>query len=247
MRASAIEFRLRMAINAVIIFLGFWAPWIEAWRIGKRVSLVELLALEINRAAIASFAVATTALITIAALLAGAGVLFRVWGTAYLGPGVVNSLRMHSGKVMVDGPYRLVRNPLYIGTWCMVAAMAFLMPVSGALFSVVLETIFLARLTLAEEAFLKGRLGDSYEAYLRAVPRFLPRLHGVPSAGGEKPRWVRAVFAELTPIGIFAALIVYARNYDEGLAGRLILIFFGASLVMRAFLPGVAVKSEAAK
>ena len=45
MGASAIEFRLRMPINAVIIILGFWAPWIEAWHIGRRISLLEWLAL----------------------------------------------------------------------------------------------------------------------------------------------------------------------------------------------------------
>ena len=27
MRASALEFRLRMVINTAIILLGFWAPW----------------------------------------------------------------------------------------------------------------------------------------------------------------------------------------------------------------------------
>ena len=63
MRASAIEFRLRMVINAVVIILGFWAPWIEAWHIGRRISLLEWLALELSRIGIASFSTATTALL----------------------------------------------------------------------------------------------------------------------------------------------------------------------------------------
>ena len=37
---------------------------------------------------------------------------------------------------MADGPYRYVRNPLYIGLWCMVIAMAFLMPASGRIFAI---------------------------------------------------------------------------------------------------------------
>jgi len=49
MGASAIEFRLRMVINAAIIILGFWSPWIEAWHIGRRMSLLEWLALELSR------------------------------------------------------------------------------------------------------------------------------------------------------------------------------------------------------
>ena len=236
-----------MAINAVIIILGFWAPWIEQWGIGRRISLIEWLALELSRAGAMSFAMATTVLIIFAAAIAAKGALFRVWGTAYLGPSTVNNSDMVAGTVMADGPYRFLRNPLYIGLWCMVAAMAFLMPVTGAVFALVLITIFATRLTLGEEAFLRAQLGEPYEAYLRAVPRFIPRLRGAPAPAGTKPHWLRAILAELTPIGILVAILVYSKNYDLALAGRIILIFFGASLVVRAFLPGVGFKSEPAK
>jgi protein-S-isoprenylcysteine O-methyltransferase Ste14 len=239
MRASAIEFRLRMAINAIIITLGFWAPWIEPWHIGRRMPLTEWLALELSRIGVMSFAVATTAVIIAAALFAALGALFRVWASAYLGPGTVSNMNMIAGKVMADGPYRFVRNPLYIGLWFMVAAMTFAMPPTGALLAVILVTVFAIRLTLGEEEFLKGRLGEPYVAYLRAVPRFVPRLRGAPSPSGAGPHWLRAILTELTPIGIFVAVIVYSRNYDLALAGRTILVFFGISLVVRAFIPGV--------
>ena len=247
MRASAIEFRLRMVINAIIIILGFWAPWIEAWHVGRRITLLGWLALEISRAGIASFAVATSTLLIIAALIAAKAVLFRVWGAAYLGPGTVNSFNMVAGKVMADGPYRYMRNPLYIGLWCMVIAAAFLMPATGAAFAVILIAIFAIRLTLGEEAFLTAQLGEPYLAYMRAVPRFIPRLRGALAPAGVKPRWLRAMLAELTPIGILIAIGVFSRNYDLELAGRVILIFFGASLVVRALMPDVKVSSEPAK
>jgi protein-S-isoprenylcysteine O-methyltransferase Ste14 len=237
MGASAIEFRLRMVINAAIIILGFWSPWIEAWHIGRRMSLLEWLALELSRTGLVSFAIATPLLLAVAALFAAAAVLFRVWGTAYLGAGTVNSGNMVAGKVMADGPYRYLRNPLYIGLWCMVIALAFLMPVSGALFVIVLITVFAVRLTLGEEAFLTAQLGEPYLAYLRAVPRFFPRLRSALPASGAKPHWLRASLAELTPIGVFIAIVIYARNYDAESAGRIILIFFGASLVVRAVMP----------
>src|SRR3954469_24006353 len=174
MEASAFEFRLRMAINSVIILLGFWAPWIEPWGIGKRIPLVEWLALQLSRVGIASFSIATGALIALALLLAIAAAAFRISGAAYLGPNTVNSINMVAGRVMADGPYRFVRNPLYVGLWCMVAALAFLMPVTGALVAMVLITIFMIRLTLGEEAFLSASIGDPYKAYLHAVPRFIP-------------------------------------------------------------------------
>ena len=163
--------------------------------------------------------------------------LFRVWGTAYLGAGTVNSGNMVAGKVMADGPYRYLRNPLYIGLWCMAIALAFLMPVSGALFAIVLIGIFAMRLTFGEEAFLTRKLGEPYLAYQKAVPRFIPRLRGAPPSGGAKPHWLRASLAELTPIGVFIAIVIYAKNYDAEFAGRIILIFFGASLVVRALMP----------
>ncbi len=238
------EFRLRMAINAVFIILGFWAPWIEYWGIGRRISLVEWLALQIARSGVASFGLATGLLIAIAALFAAAGAAFRVWGTAYLGPSTVNSLNMIAGNVMADGPYRYLRNPLYIGLWCMVAGMAFLMPASGALVAMALITAFMIRLTLGEEAFLAPKLGESYQRYLRAVPRFVPRVRGVLPSTGAKAHWFRAALAELTPIGVLVAVIIFARSYDAALAGRTILVFFGASLVVRAFQPRAEVSSE---
>src|SRR5579863_6373018 len=99
-RASAIEFRLRMAINAAIVVLGFWSPWIEAWGIGRRISLMEWLALEASRTGLLPFTAATPAVIVLAALLAAAGAVLRLWGTAYLGPGVVNNLEMKAGAVV---------------------------------------------------------------------------------------------------------------------------------------------------
>ncbi|HXS76445.1 MAG TPA: isoprenylcysteine carboxylmethyltransferase family protein [Terracidiphilus sp.] len=237
MRATSIEFRLRMAINAVIILLGFWAPWIESWGAGKRISLVEWLALQISRIGIASFGVATSGVVLIALVFALAAVIFRVSGTAYLGPGTVNSFNMVAGNVMASGPYRYLRNPLYMGLWFMVAAMSFLMPATGALLAMVLITVFMIRLTFGEESFLTGRLGEPYQAYCNGVPRFIPRLRGAPANTGAEPHWLSASLAELTPFGVLAALAVFWRNYDLALAGRIILISFGASLVARAFLP----------
>jgi protein-S-isoprenylcysteine O-methyltransferase Ste14 len=235
-----------MVINAVIIILGFWAPWIEGWGIGRRISLIEWLALAISRQGVASFSAATSTLIVIAVLFAVAAVVFRVWGTAYLGPSTVTSSHMIGGEVMADGPYRYLRNPLYVGVWFMVAAMAFLMPASGALFAVVLITVFLVRLTLGEESFLTVQIGEPYQAYLRAVPRFVPRPRGIPASTGAKPKWLRATLSELSPIGILVAVVVFSRSYDLALAGRTILVFFGGSLIVRAFMPRANVSSEPA-
>jgi len=152
MRASAIEFRLRMMIQIVIVFFGFWAPWLGGWDFGRRISTLEWLPLEMSRLGLVSFTVATPIVIVLGALAALAGALLRVWGAAYLGYSTVHHGDMQAGAVMADGPYRFMRNPLYLGGWFMMIAVSLLMPPSGALFTVVLLTVFYLRLILGEEA-----------------------------------------------------------------------------------------------
>ena len=126
MGASAVEFRLRMGINAAIIVLGFWAPWIGACGISNRISLLEWLALEIGRMGLLRFTVATPVVIVAGALVAGVGAALRVSGAAYLGSGTVQSMNMKAVGVVADGPYRHVRNPLYLGLWVHTLALALL-------------------------------------------------------------------------------------------------------------------------
>jgi len=234
MRATALEFRLRMVINMTIIVLGVWAPWVPT---DKRVHVLEWLPRQLAHLGVMRFSKAVTGVLIASGVLAAAGAILRVWGAAWLGPATVIHLDMKAGAVMVSGPYRYLRNPLYVGLWCIMAALALLMPVSGAVVSMVLLTVFLVRLTLGEEAFLSAQLGDPYRAYLRAVPRFLPRLCSVLAPSEAKPQWVRAVLSELMGISIFVGILAFAQNYDSMLMAQIILIGLGSSWVARAFLP----------
>lgn len=246
MQASAIEFRLRMLIIGVILALGFWAPWIERLGIGQRSSLLEWLALHVARVGLLPFTVATPAVILAGSLVAAIAVLLRVTGTAYLGPATVIHPRMQAAAVTASGPYRFVRNPLYLGLWFMTAAMALIMPPTGALAAMALVTLFLLRLTLGEEAFLSTRLGQPYRDYLRAVPRFMPRLRASLPPTGAKPHWLRAVLNELMPVGVFVTIAFLSWSYDNTLMMRAVLISFGISLVARALMPGISAESAPA-
>lgn len=239
MGATEIEFRLRMVILVAVVFLGFYAPWIEVWGFGPRIPLMEWLALELARLGLLPFAVAAPVVIVLSALVAAVGAVFRVWGTAYLGYGTVHHEQMQAGAVMADGPYRYLRNPLYVGGWFMFAAMAFLMPPSGALVSMTLATVFFLRLILSEEAFLSGQLGEPYREYLRAVPRLFPRLRAGLPAAGHKPQWLTSVVSELNPIGIFFTLAFLSWSYNYWLMIQGMLVSLGVALVVRAFMKGV--------
>jgi protein-S-isoprenylcysteine O-methyltransferase Ste14 len=243
MKATAIEFRLRMVIMTVITILGFWAPWIEGWGLGQRISLWEWLALELSRLGLVSFAVAVPLVMIAAALAAAMGAVLRIWGAACLGYATVHHGQMKAGTVLVDGPFRYVRNPLYLGGWCMMVAMSSLMPPTGALFAMTLLTVFFLRLILGEEAFLIGRLGEPYRKYLRAVPRLFPRLRttlpplGVQPSGG-KPQWMHAFITEINPIGVFITLAFFSWSYNNWLMIKAILVSFGLSMVVRALFEG---------
>jgi len=268
MRASAIEFRFRMLINLVIILLGFWAPWDHVWSgawgpsvaYATHIALLEWLALRLSSAGVCSFAVAAPAVMVAGALAALLGAVLRVWGTAWLGTGTVHSFEMKAGAVetggggtgavVAGGPYRFVRNPLYIGFWWMAAALSLFMPPSGALVAMILITVFQLRLILGEEAFLAVKLGEPYLAYRRAVPRLFPRLRTSLPPAGRKPQWLRSALTELTSIGVFVALAIFAalaivsESYNNRLVVRVILIGFGASLVARALLLPDAAKER---
>lgn len=250
MRATYLEFRLRIAVFAAIFILGFWAPWIGVFApptgFASRVSTLEWLATILTRLGLLSFTQAAPFVIVMGSLVAALAVILRLWGAACLDPSIVQHHEMHSAAVVAAGPYRFVRNPLYIGTWCVFASASLVMPPSGMLVSMVLASFFLFRLILGEEAFLSARLGQPYLDYCRAVPRLIPRLRAVLPPVAVEAHWLRAIASELFPIGIFVTVAVVSWSYNNDLMGRAILISFGISLVARAFVrpPATAQSSQ---
>ena len=236
MKASAIEFRLRMIIQIIIVAIAVWAPWVKPWDIKLRMSTLEWLALEIGRTGIVTFAVAVPVVIIFGIILATIGAVLRVWGAAYLGYDVVHDEHMQAGGVMAAGPYRYVRNPLYLGGWFMMAAISLLLTPSGALFMVVLVALFYLRLILGEEAFLVTQLDEPYQQYLRAVPRIVPRIRaGIPVVKAH-PRWITAILAEATAVGSLITMATVPWTYDNIAALEGIFISFVVSLIVRGLM-----------
>ena len=75
------------------------------------------------------------------------------------------------------GPYQWVRNPMYIAGFLMISGEAILfhslLLVGYMLLIGVVVHLFVV---LYEEPSLRRRFGESYETYLRTVPRWLPRF-----------------------------------------------------------------------
>ena len=83
-------------------------------------------------------------------------------------------------KLVVAGPYRLVRNPMYIGAGLALAGAA-LFYESVALFAYAVVFTFITHLfvMIYEEPTLRATFGASYERYCQQVNRWTPRLHAV--------------------------------------------------------------------
>lgn len=73
-----------------------------------------------------------------------------------------------------SGPYRVSRNPLYVGMLALHLGIALLVPTFWGLVSFPLAVLFvLWGAILPEERFLRARFGEPYDAYRRRVRRWL--------------------------------------------------------------------------
>jgi protein-S-isoprenylcysteine O-methyltransferase Ste14 len=246
MKASAVEFRLRFLIHLGVVVLGFTAPWNYLVHVDKARSVWLPAAIALERTGWLSLTAAANALLAAGILLALAGAWLRTWGAAYLGSAVVKDGAMHGGAVVADGPYRYVRNPLYLGTWLHLFALGLLMPASGAVFVVVVLGVEQLRLIGGEEAFLARTLGEPYRAYMARVPRLVPSLRTRVDGAGARPAWGTAVLGEIYMWGVVVAFVAVGWRYNAEMVTQGVLVALGVSLVARAFVPKAAVTEAVA-
>jgi protein-S-isoprenylcysteine O-methyltransferase Ste14 len=162
--------------------------------------------------------------------------LLRTWGAAYLRSEVVHDSKLHAEGLVADGPYRYVRNPLYLGG--VLFAVGFGLAASRLGFVVIMGgiTLFYYRLIAREEWQLSETQGESYRQFLKAVPRLLPSLRPRVASGALAPRWGQA-FAGETFMWFFAlAAICLAATLSQRLFLTMIVAGVAASFLAKAVL-----------
>ncbi len=98
------------------------------------------------------------------------GAMFRFWATLYIGG-------RKGDELATLGPYSVCRNPLYFGSFLMLASLVvFLQNLTLAVGAAIVTGIFLSITVRSEEYRLRHRFGDEYERYCAAVPRFWPNF-----------------------------------------------------------------------
>jgi protein-S-isoprenylcysteine O-methyltransferase Ste14 len=134
----------------------------------------------------------------------------RTWGTSYLHASVMHDSKLHTERLVADGPFRHVRNPLYFGNVIMSFGMGATMSRIGFFVLVIGMFIFTYRLIFREESELSESQGESYRGYCAAVPRLLPALKArVPSAG-NMPNWLDGFLGESMYWGFVVSVALLA-------------------------------------
>jgi protein-S-isoprenylcysteine O-methyltransferase Ste14 len=95
-----------------------------------------------------------------------------------LGPNFSSTLILRDGHQLIqDGPYRLVRHPMYTSFMVMLTGLLLLSAnwiVGGAAIGFVL--LLMALRTPREERMLLSHFGDEYRRYMERTGRYLPRI-----------------------------------------------------------------------
>lgn len=109
-------------------------------------------------------------------LAIGAALYLRcAWGFATEGRGTPAPVDPPE-EIVVHGPYRWMRNPMYVAVVTFVVGEALLFrSIALALYAALLGLVFHLFVSLFEEPTLKRQFGAVYERYVEQVPRWWPR------------------------------------------------------------------------
>ncbi|HEY1963830.1 MAG TPA: isoprenylcysteine carboxylmethyltransferase family protein [Acidobacteriaceae bacterium] len=188
--AGDVEYGIRAWILAAMFFAAFQMYW---W---DHVPVAAALAAVLTRGG-GNLQTAQTMILAMGAAATLAAAALRTWAAAYMRSIVVHDPRVHDSRLVADGPYRHLRNPLYLGTILMAFGVGLAASRSGFVLLVLAITLFQYRLTLREERALKATQGESYDRYLAVVPRIVPSLKPCVPESGIRPQWGQAIRGEL--------------------------------------------------
>ena len=134
------------------------------------------------------------------------GLMMRSWAAGFL---------TKSTQLTMTGPYRLMRNPLYFGSFLMVVGICLLIGDRENLWvSAVLLAILYVPKVRSEEHFLASKFPGEWPQYAASTPRFWPRLTVWPGLSGWRlSQWMQS--REYNAVGATLAAIVALEGLHE--------------------------------
>lgn len=139
-------------------------------------------------------------------------------GLAYIVRGGKEGKPYAEGLV-TEGIFRHCRNPLYVGNIMMLLGVGIL--ANSLVYVVIVIPIFLfiyQAIVLAEENFLRGEYGSSFDEYCKKVNRWIPRFKGLgQTLKSMEFKWKRWILKEHTTqfIWLCGIVIILFVNYPQ--------------------------------
>ena len=177
-----------------LLWLVFIAVWIAMARGGKAVAERESVASRLShylplalaiyllaapRVPIAPlndrFAPLSLWLVQLGAALTFAGITFAIWARMWIAGNWSSDVTLkRDHELVVDGPYRWVRHPIYTGILLALAGTALAVGEWRGTLAVVLACAAYWRKLRIEEAVMRRQFGEAYAAYAERVPALIP-------------------------------------------------------------------------
>jgi protein-S-isoprenylcysteine O-methyltransferase Ste14 len=226
MKATGFEFRNRFWLIGLIFWLAFSTYSFD------HVAIAQAIADRLAPPGTDQADFFARVILAMGTFLVACACIIRTWATAYLRSEIVHDANLHSESLVADGPYRHVRNPLYLGNILLAAGMGVLAPRSGFVILLAGMTIFVLRLIGREEAQLAKEQGERFREFCRRVPRLWPALRPRVPSGGLGPRWRQAFVGEIFMWGFFAGMLAFTLT----LKNILLWVFVAGGLLCRVLL-----------
>lgn len=105
------------------------------------------------------------------------GIVLLMWMFVSLGRNLTDTVVTRRDAHLVEsGPYRYVRNPMYVGVLIAGLSLGFALGTLVVPVGAMVMFLIFARRTRIEEMYLIARFGDEYREYMKRVGRFFPRF-----------------------------------------------------------------------
>ncbi len=148
-------------------------------------------------------------------LFIAAGEFLRIWAVGYAGASTRARTLGAARDLVTTGPYRYVRNPLYLGNFLLSLGVCFVANVYW-LIAVLIVGYFFQYLPIiaVEESYLMESCGQVYQTYRERVSRFIPQFHPYPYPSPHDFSWTRAIKSEKRTLTAIICVIglIFARQ-----------------------------------
>lgn len=130
--------------------------------------------------------------------------------------------------LVVAGPYRIVRNPMYFGTFLIALGIiaTLLAPWTLLVFIFIFLCIYIPQ-TKKEEQSLHSHFGSQYEAYCKATPRYFPHMRALVNLFGSLSLKIAWIKKERVSLGLVLIIVSAAKIWEDSR-------FFGYQEIIRS-------------